>query len=109
MSRGRQRRAGRAKKQRAGVHRSGIGQPAASSIEVAAAEAYERFAQYVQSTSSQKAAAAAARADLQTAVEEVARLTCDDQHQQQDPQGTSCHWGSCCWAFGTCSRCRRFE
>jgi hypothetical protein len=54
MSRGRQRRAGRAKKQRAGVHRSGIDQPAASSIEVAVAEAYERFARYVQSTSSQE-------------------------------------------------------
>ena len=77
MSRGRQRRAGRAKKQRAGVHRSGIGQPAASSIEVAAAEAYERFARYVESTSSQEGAAAAVRADLRTAVEEVARLTCD--------------------------------
>ncbi len=72
----RQRRARHAKKQRAGAHRSRIGQRAVSSTEVAVAEVYERFARYVQSASSHEDAAAAARADLRTAVEEVARLAC---------------------------------
>lgn len=53
-----------------------MGQPAVSSTEVAVAEAYNRFARYVESASSHEDAAAAARADLRTAVEEVARLAC---------------------------------
>jgi hypothetical protein len=76
MSRGQQRRARRAKKQRAGAHRSRIDQRAVSSTEVVVAEAYERFARYVQSASSHEDAAVAARTDLRTAAEEVARLAC---------------------------------
>lgn len=53
-----------------------MGQRAVSSTEVAVAEAYERLARYVQSANSHEDAAAAARADLRTAVEEIARLAC---------------------------------
>jgi hypothetical protein len=76
MSSGRQRRARRAKKQRAGARRSRLGQRAASSTEVALVDAYKRFARYVESASSSEDAAAAARQDLRTAAEEVARLAC---------------------------------
>jgi hypothetical protein len=74
MSSGGKRRARRAKKQRARARRSRAGQGAAPSTEVAVAEAYERFARYVQSTTSHEDAAATARADLRSAVEEVVRL-----------------------------------
>jgi hypothetical protein len=76
MTGGRQRRARRVKKQRAAAHRSRMGQRAVPSTEVAVAEVYERFVRYVKSASSHQDAAAAARADLRTAVEEVARLAC---------------------------------
>lgn len=77
MSRGSKRRARRAKKQRARARRSRADQGATSSTEVAVAEAYERFARYVQSATTREDAAAAARADLRSAVEEVVRLACD--------------------------------
>jgi hypothetical protein len=73
---GSKRRTRRANKQRTGARQSQRDQRAASSTEVAVAEAYERFARYVQSASSHEDAAAAARADLRSAVEEVARLAC---------------------------------
>lgn len=76
MSRRRERRARRAKRKRADAHRSRPDQRAVPSIEMAAAEALGRFARYVQSASSHEEAAAAARADLQAAVEAVSRLAC---------------------------------
>ncbi len=76
MSRGRQRqrRARRANKRRASAQRSRVGQRVPSPAEVAAAEALEGFARYVQSASSRVEAARAARADMRAAVEKLIRL-----------------------------------
>ena len=74
MSSARQRRVRRAKKKRARTRQSRVGQHAASSAEVSVTEAYQRFARYVRAASSHEEAAAAARSDLRTAAEEVARL-----------------------------------
>jgi len=74
MSRGRQRRARRAKKRRASAQRSRLGQRAASPAEDAVAEALERFAGYVQLVSSRVEAARVARADMRAAVEKLIRL-----------------------------------
>jgi hypothetical protein len=48
----------------------------ASATETAVMQAHERFTRYVRSASSFEDAAAAARADLRAAAEEVARLAC---------------------------------
>jgi hypothetical protein len=53
-----------------------VGKPGLSSTEVLVEEAYRRFARYVESAGTRAEAAAAARSDLRTAVEEVARLSC---------------------------------
>jgi hypothetical protein len=50
-------------------------QPSTLSTEAAAAEVYEGFARYVASAESREAAAAAARADLREAAEEIVRLS----------------------------------
>jgi hypothetical protein len=75
MSSGRNRRARRARERRARARRSRAGQSAAPSTE-AIAEAYGRFARYVQAAASHEDAAAAARVDLRSAVEEVTRAAC---------------------------------
>ncbi|NRQ33926.1 hypothetical protein HII36_19020 [Nonomuraea sp. NN258] len=76
MSREKKRRARSAKKQRARSQGARAGRSDASSSEITIAEVYERMARYVRSTTSYEEAAAAARADLQSAVEEVSRLAC---------------------------------